>query len=285
VSAQDRQDRQDQEDLRNRIEELWDRRDQLGTASVEAAEVVRQAVSLLDRGAARVAELSPDGQVVVHQWLKKAVLMLFKVSAMEVTELGPFEYADRIPLKRGFEEAGVRVVPGASARWGSFLGRGVVMMPSYVNIGAYVGPGTMVDTWATVGSCAQVGAGVHLAGGVGIGGVLEPPQAAPVMIGDEANIGSRCMVTQGARVGAGAVLGEGCILNPTIPVIDAATGEELSRGVVPPWCVAVGATRPRNFPGGTFGLPCILVIGRLEEGQRHAKAQLEDILRLHAEGD
>jgi 2,3,4,5-tetrahydropyridine-2-carboxylate N-succinyltransferase len=200
--------------------------------------------------------------VVVNEWLKLAVLLLFKVSAIEVTELGPFEYADRLPLKHGFEEAGVRVVPGASARWGSFIGRGAVMMPSYVNIGARVGAGTMVDTWATVGSCAQVGEGVHLSGGVGIGGVLEPPQAAPVMIGDHALIGSRCMITQGARVGA-------------------ATGEELSRGVVPPWCVGLGATRPRTFAGGTFGLPCILVVRWLEEGQRHSSAQLEDMLREH----
>ncbi len=242
---------------------------------------MRAAVGLLDSGQARVAELGPDGEVVVHEWLKMAVLLWFKVSAIEVTELGPFEYADRLPLKRGFKEAGVRVVPGASARWGSFIGRGAVLMPSYVNIGASVGAGTMVDTWATVGSCAQVGEGVHLSGGVGVGGVLEPPQAAPVMIGDYALIGSRCMITQGARVGAGAVLSEGCILNPGIPVIDAASGEELSRGVVPPWCVGVGATRPRTFAGGTFGLPCVLVVRRLEEGQRHSTAQLEEMLREH----
>jgi 2,3,4,5-tetrahydropyridine-2-carboxylate N-succinyltransferase len=154
-------------------------------------------------------------------------------------------------------------------------------MPSYVNIGARVGPGTMVDTWATVGSCAQVGADVHLSGGVGLGGVLEPPQAAPVVIGDHALIGSRCMITQGARVGAGAVLGEGCILNPGIPVIDSESGQELSRGVVPPWCVGIGATRPRAFAGGTFGLPCILIVRRLPEGQRHSSAQLEDMLREH----
>jgi 2,3,4,5-tetrahydropyridine-2-carboxylate N-succinyltransferase len=268
-------------DLQSEIENLWERRDELGPASLGEAVTVRQAIGLLDSGEARVAEMAPDGAVVVHEWLKKAVLLFFKVSAMEVTELGPFEYADRLPLKHGFDAAGVRVVPGASARWGSYLGRGVIMMPSYVNIGAYVGAGTMVDTWATVGSCAQIGSGVHLAGGVGIGGVLEPAQAAPVMIGDDANIGSRCMITQGARVGAGAVLGEGCILNPSIPVIDADTGQELSRGIVPAWCVAVGASRPRKFAGGTFGLPCVLVIARLEEGQRHSKAQLEDILREH----
>jgi 2,3,4,5-tetrahydropyridine-2-carboxylate N-succinyltransferase len=268
-------------DLQNEIDALWERRQDLSPDSKDEAGVVRRAVGLLDSGDARVAELGPDGAVVVNEWLKKAVLLFFKVSAMVVTELGPFEYADRLPLKRGFEEAGVRVVPGASARWGSFIGRGAVMMPSYVNIGARVGPGTMVDTWVTVGSCAQVGAGVHLSGGVGIGGVLEPPQAAPVMIGDNALIGSRCMITQGARVGEGAVLGEGCVLNPGIPVIDAATGEELSRGVVPPWCVGVGASRARAFPGGTFGLPCVLVVRRLGEGQRHSKAQLEEMLREH----
>ncbi|MGO9658993.1 MAG: 2,3,4,5-tetrahydropyridine-2,6-dicarboxylate N-succinyltransferase [Acidimicrobiales bacterium] len=267
--------------LQSEIEALWQRRESLGPASVAEADVVRAAVGLLDSGQARVAELGPDGEVVVHEWLKMAVLLWFKVSAIEVTELGPFEYADRLPLKRGFKEAGVRVVPGASARWGSFIGRGAVLMPSYVNIGASVGAGTMVDTWATVGSCAQVGEGVHLSGGVGVGGVLEPPQAAPVMIGDYALIGSRCMITQGARVGAGAVLSEGCILNPGIPVIDAASGEELSRGVVPPWCVGVGATRPRTFAGGTFGLPCVLVVRRLEEGQRHSTAQLEEMLREH----
>jgi 2,3,4,5-tetrahydropyridine-2-carboxylate N-succinyltransferase len=154
-------------------------------------------------------------------------------------------------------------------------------MPSYVNIGARVGADTMVDTWATVGSCAQIGARVHLSGGVGIGGVLEPPNAAPVMVGDDAMIGSRCMVTQGARVGEGAVLGEGTILNPSIPVIDAQTGEEISRGMVPAWSVAVGASRRREYPGGDFFLPCVLVIQRLDPGQRHDKAQLETLLRHH----
>jgi 2,3,4,5-tetrahydropyridine-2-carboxylate N-succinyltransferase len=268
-------------DLRSEIEALWERRHQVVPGDGPEAEVVRAAISLLDSGQARVAEPGPGGDVVVHQWLKQAVLLWFKVRALEVSEVGPFEYADRLPLKRGYAAAGVRVVPGASARWGSFIGRGAVLMPSYVNIGAYVGPGTMVDTWATVGSCAQIGRDVHLSGGVGIGGVLEPPQAAPVMVGDFALIGSRCMITQGARVGAGAVLAEGCILNPGIPVIDSETGEELSRGVVPPWCVGVGATRPRTFPGGTFGLPCVLVVRRLEEGRRHGTAELEEVLREH----
>jgi 2,3,4,5-tetrahydropyridine-2-carboxylate N-succinyltransferase len=270
-------------DLQATIAELWERREGLSAsdADADALASVREAIDLLDRGEARVAEIDADGEVVVHQWLKQAILLFFKLSSMETVEVGPFEYADKLPLKHGFAEAGVRVVPGASARWGSFLERGVIMMPSYVNIGARVGANSMVDTWATVGSCAQIGRDVHLAGGVGIGGVLEPAQAAPVMIEDEVMIGSRCMITQGARVGRGSVLGEGCILNKGIPVMDAETGEELSRGVVPPWCIAVTATRPRKFPGGEFGLPCLLVIRRLTEGQRHDKAQLNELLREH----
>lgn len=272
-------------ELAAQITELWGRRDELVIGDAGALELVRAAVALLDSGEARVAELDPaTGAVVVNEWCKLAVLLLFRLSALATIELGPFEYADRIPLKRGYASAGVRVVPGASARWGCFLGRGVVMMPSYVNIGARVGENTMVDTWATVGSCAQIGRNVHLSGGVGIGGVLEPAQAAPVMIGDEAFIGSRCMVTQGARVGEGAVLAEGVILNPSIHVVDTETGDELDRGVVPPWCVAVGGTRERRFAGGTFGMPCVLVVRRLAEGERHDKARLNDILRSHGVG-
>jgi 2,3,4,5-tetrahydropyridine-2,6-dicarboxylate N-succinyltransferase len=172
-------------------------------------------------------------------------------------------------------------VPGASARYGSFLERGVILMPSYVNIGAHVGQNTMVDTWATVGSCAQIGANVHLSGGVGIGGVLEPPQAAPVIIEDDAMIGSRSMIVEGARVGQGAFVGAGVILAKSMPVIDVETGKEISRGEVPPWCVAVSGTRKRKFKGGNFGLPCVLIIKRLKEGERHDKAQLNDVLREH----
>ncbi|MBA3304124.1 MAG: 2,3,4,5-tetrahydropyridine-2,6-dicarboxylate N-succinyltransferase [Actinomycetota bacterium] len=269
-------------ELERAIDELWEQRDGLEPGDPEVGKVLLEAIGLLDTGEARVAEVDPaTDQVVVHEWLKRAILLLFRQSRMDTVEVGPFEFADKIPLKGGYEAAGVRVVPGASARWGSFLDRGVILMPSYVNIGARVGAGTMVDTWATVGSCAQIGAGVHLSGGVGIGGVLEPPQAAPVVIGDGAYVGSRCMVVEGARVGEGAVLGAGVILSATIPVIDAETGEELSRGTVPPWCVAVTATRPRTYPGGEFGLPCVLVIRRLTEGVRHDKAQLNDVLRTH----
>jgi 2,3,4,5-tetrahydropyridine-2-carboxylate N-succinyltransferase len=275
-------------DLAAQIEELWARRDELRPGDGDALAVVNQVIHRLDRGEVRAAEADAvgdvTGEVTVNVWVKQAILLLFKLSALETVELGPFEYADRIPLKHGFADAGVRVVPGASARWGSFLDRGVVMMPSYVNIGARVGANTMVDTWATVGSCAQVGSNVHLSGGVGIGGVLEPPQAAPVMIGDDCLIGSRCMIVEGARVGNGAVLGAGLILSSTIPVIDAETGETLGRGVVPPSSVAIMATRPRAFPGGEFGLPCALVIRRLAPGERPDKAQLEAVLRQHGVG-
>jgi 2,3,4,5-tetrahydropyridine-2-carboxylate N-succinyltransferase len=268
-------------ELRDRVEELWARAGELSPADAAAADTVAEAVDLLDRGVERVAETAPDGTTVVHEWLKKAILLLFRVRGVETTALGPFEFADKLPLKRDFARAGVRVVPGASARWGSYLAPGVVLMPSYVNIGARVGEDTMVDTWATVGSCAQVGARVHLSGGVGIGGVLEPPNAVPVVVEDDALVGSRCMVTQGARVGRGAVIGEGTILNPSIPVVDAETGEELGRGVVPPWSVAVAASRRRAYPGGEFFLPCVLVIRRLEEGERHDKARLNELLRQH----
>ena len=234
-------------ELEVRIGELWEHRDDLASfaGGRRPASSSTEAIELLDQGAARVAEVV-DGDVVVHEWCKQAILLLFRLAKMETIELGPFEYADKIPLKHGYEAAKVRAVPGSIARVGARTSRpGVILMPSYVNIGARVGEDTMVDTWATVGSCAQIGARVHLSGGVGIGGVLEPPQAAPVIIGDDCTIGSRCMVTQGARVGDGSVLGEGVILNPGIPVIDAETGDEVGRGVVPPWCIVVQAMRPR----------------------------------------
>jgi 2,3,4,5-tetrahydropyridine-2-carboxylate N-succinyltransferase len=267
-------------DLQSRIEELWARAAELTPADKDALACVTEAIELLDTGEARVAEIDPSsGEVRVNLWLKYAILLLFKLKEIDTIEVGPFEFADKLPLKRGYAAAGVRVVPGASARWGCYLGPGVVMMPSYVNIGARVGASTMVDTWATVASCAQIGERVHLSGGVGIGGVLEPPGARPVIVGDDAFIGSRCMVTDGAMVGEGAVLGAGTILNPSIPVIDGETGEEISRGEVPPWCVAVGASRRKSLPGGEFFLPCVVVLKRLEPGERHDKAGLEAILR------
>ncbi|CAB4833686.1 MAG: 2,3,4,5-tetrahydropyridine-2,6-dicarboxylate N-succinyltransferase [Actinobacteria bacterium] len=269
-------------DLSDQIAELYAHADTLTPGDKAADALVTQAVTLLDQGHERVAYVDEaTGEVVVNEWLKQAILLLFRLRTIETINVGPFEYADKLPLKTGFKEAGVRVVPGASARWGSFLAPGAVMMPSYVNIGARVGERSMVDTWATVGSCAQIGADVHLAGGVGIGGVLEPPNAVPVIIEDEAFIGSRCMIVDGARVGKGAVLGAGTILNPSIPVIDAETGEELSRGHVPPWSVAVGASRRRELPGGEFFLPCVLVLKHLSEGERHDKVQLNAVLRDH----
>ena len=267
-------------DLRARIEDLWRRRDAIDHHDAHAMATIREAIDLLDRGEARVAEVIDD-EVVVHEWLKQAILLLFRHARIVTHELGPFEVADAIPLKSGYDAAGVRVVPGACARWGSFLERGVILMPSYVNIGARVGARSMADTWSTVGSCAQVGSDVHLSGGVGIGGVLEPPQAAPAIIEDGAFIGTRSMVTEGARVGRGAMLGAGVVLNPSIPVIDGETGDEVSRGVVPPWCLVINATRPKELPGGTFGFPCALIIKRFAEGERHDKATLNAVLRQH----
>ncbi|HUR18047.1 MAG TPA: 2,3,4,5-tetrahydropyridine-2,6-dicarboxylate N-succinyltransferase [Acidimicrobiales bacterium] len=269
-------------ELRATIEELWARREELAPGDADATKAVHEAIHLLDSGQVRVAELDPaTGEVVVNRWLKQAILLLFRLSAMETTEVGPFEYADRIPLKHGYAAAGVRVVPGGSARWGSFLERGVTLMPGYVNIGARVGANSMVDTWATVGSCAQVGANVHLSGGVGIGGVLEPPQAAPVMIGDDAFIGSRCMIVEGARVGRGAKVGAGVILSSSIPVIDVETGEEVGRGTIPDRAVAIAGTRRKQFAGGEYGLPCVLVLKTLAEGEQHDKLKLEALLREH----
>ena len=270
------------DDLSSAITQLWERRKELSPGDAEALEQVDAVIGLLDRGEARVAQIDPaTHEVVVHEWLRQAILLRFTLSSLNPVEYGPFEYTDALPLKRDFKAAGVRVVPGSSARRGAFLGRGVVLMPSYVNIGAYVGAGTMVDTWATVGSCAQIGERVHLSGGVGVGGVLEPPNAKPVVIEDEVLIGSRSMITQGARVGEGAVLGEGTILNPSIPVFDAWSGDELGRGYVPPWSVAVGAMRRKQYPGGEFFLPCVLVVRHLTPGERHDKAMLNEILREH----
>jgi 2,3,4,5-tetrahydropyridine-2-carboxylate N-succinyltransferase len=246
----------------------------------DAHSLVHNAIEMLDRGEIRVAET--DGErVVVYEWVKHAILMWFRVREMQLVEAGPFEYVDKLPLKRGYLAAGVRVVPGASARFGAYLARGVVMMPSYVNIGAYVDEGTMVDTWATVGSCAQIGKNVHLSGGVGIGGVLEPPQASPVIIEDDCFIGSRCMIVEGARVRKGAKLGPGLIFTATIPVIEAETGNEVGRGVIPERAIVVSGTRMREFPGGTFGMPCALVLRYLDEGEQHDKLKLNALLREH----
>ncbi len=262
------------------IDELWQRRQELIPRDAAARVQVTVAIEALDSGAARVAWPDPvTGGVVVDERAKHAIMLAFRLLPMVRSKAGDFHYHDRVPLKTRLD--GVRVVPGAVARWGAYLAPGVVLMPSFVNIGAYVDTGTMVDTWATVGSCAQIGQNVHLAGGVGIGGVLEPPNAVPVVVEDDAFISSRCMVVEGARVRAGAVLGAGTILTRTSHVIDVETGEELPRGEVPAWSVCVGGTRMRRFGGGEFGMPCVLVLRRLPEGARHDKAELNEILRDH----
>lgn len=269
---------QTQSPISAEIDNLWERRTALSPADADARKIVTQAVDLLDTGKARVAQVLDD-EVVVDERAKRAILLAFKVLDMVESTVGDFRYHDRVPLKSAYD--GVRVVPGAIARWGAYLAPGVVLMPSFVNMGAYVDEGTMVDTWATVGSCAQIGKRVHLSGGVGIGGVLEPPQAKPVVVEDDAFIGSRSMVVNGARVRRGAVLGSGTNLTDTTHVYDVQTGEELPPGEVPAWSVCVSGTRPREFPGGTFGMTCVLVLRRLEEGERHEKIQLNDVLREH----
>jgi 2,3,4,5-tetrahydropyridine-2-carboxylate N-succinyltransferase len=246
----------------------------------DAHELVGSVIGMLDRGEIRVAQVV-DGTVVVNESAKHAILTWFRVNEMAVVEAGPFEYVDKLPLKHGYEAAGVRVVPGASARFGAYLAPGVVMMPCYVNIGAYVDSGTLVDTWATVASCAQIGKNVHLSGGVGIGGVLEPPEAVPVVVEDDCFVGSRCMIVGGARVRKGAKLGAGLILTATTPVIEAETGEEIARGVIPERAVVVQGTRMKEFAGGTFGLPCALVLRYLAEGEEHDRLKLNAILREH----
>jgi 2,3,4,5-tetrahydropyridine-2,6-dicarboxylate N-succinyltransferase len=215
----------------------------------------------------------------VHDWLQRAVVGFFGVRGMETRELGPFEYRDKIPLKRGYEALGVRVVPPATARYGAFLSPGVVMMPSYVNIGAWVGPRTMVDTWATVGSCAQIGADVHLAGGVGIGGVLEPPGARPVIVEDGAFVGSRAILVEGVLVGEQAVIGPNVTLTASVPIIDVTGPEPVEhRGYVPPRSVVLPGTRPRTFPAGEFQLACALIVGRRREST-DLRTSLNDALR------
>jgi 2,3,4,5-tetrahydropyridine-2,6-dicarboxylate N-succinyltransferase len=256
------------------IEELWANLDPTRAGAVE------ETIAALDRGELRVAEKRGD-EWVVHEWVKKAILLYFRLRRMEPVELGPFLYHDKIPLKRDYAERGVRVVPPAAARFGAFLSPDVVLMPSYVNIGAWVGPRTMVDTWATVGSCAQIGADVHLAGGVGIGGVLEPPGARPVIVEDGAFVGSRCIVTEGTIVGECAVLGANVVLTSSIPIIDV-TGAKLveHRGYVPPRAVVIPGTRAKEYAAGTFDIPCALIVGTRSTAT-DLKTSLNDALREH----
>jgi 2,3,4,5-tetrahydropyridine-2-carboxylate N-succinyltransferase len=262
------------------LDELWARRAEVTSDDAAARGIVTAAVDALDAGEARVAWPDPaTGEIVVDERAKQAILLAFRLLPMVRSRAGDFQYHDRVPLKTRLD--GVRVVPGAIARWGCYLAPGVVLMPSFVNIGAHVEAGTMVDTWATVGSCAQIGRNVHLSGGAGIGGVLEPPNAVPVVVEDDAFIGSRSMVVEGARVRTGAKLGAGTVLTATTHVIDVSTGQELPRGEAPAWSVCVSGTRVRSFPGGDFGMPCVLVLRRLAEGAGHDRLALNQILRDH----
>ena len=265
------------ESIRAIIERAWEDRALLNLP--ETREAVENTLSLLNNGAIRVAEQAEDGRWIVNAWVKKAVVLYFPLQQMQTIELGPFEFHDKIPLKNSFSRQGVRVVPLALARYGAFLEKGVILMPSYVNIGAWIGSGTMVDTWATVGSCAQIGRNVHLSGGVGIGGVLEPPQAAPTIVEDECFIGSRSILVEGAHIGREAVLGANVVITGSTQIIDV-TGNEpvIYRGHVPPRSVVIPGSYSKNFPAGTYQVPCALIIGQRKEST-DKKVSLNDALR------
>ncbi len=266
-------------DVRPLIEQAWSDRSLLQRPDVRQA--VEHVIDALDRGELRVANPpeAAGGDWTVNAWVKQAVLLYFGVQQMETVEVGPFEYHDKIPLKRDYAAAGVRVVPPAVARRGAFIERGAILMPSYVNIGAWVGSGTMVDTWATVGSCAQIGRNVHLSGGVGIGGVLEPPSATPVIVEDGAFVGSRCIVVEGVRVGAEAVLGAGVVLTASTRIIDVSGPEPREhRGQVPARAVVIPGSIPKDFPAGSYHVPAALIIGQRKEST-DKKTSLNDALR------
>jgi 2,3,4,5-tetrahydropyridine-2-carboxylate N-succinyltransferase len=264
-------------ELRTIIEKAWDNRELL--KEKETQEAIRAVISDLDIGVLRVAEPVVDGSWKVNDWIKKAVILYFPIQKMETIEVGPFEFHDKIALKRNYAAQGVRVVPHAVARYGAYLASGVVMMPSYVNIGAYVDSGTMVDTWATVGSCAQIGKDVHLSGGVGIGGVLEPVQAAPVIIEDGAFIGSRTIIVEGIRIGKQAVIGAGVTLTASSKIIDVTGSEPIEyKGYVPERSVVIPGTISKIFPAGTFQVPCALIIGQ-RKASTDLKTSLNDALR------
>jgi 2,3,4,5-tetrahydropyridine-2-carboxylate N-succinyltransferase len=263
-------------DIREIIESAWVNRDLLKEETT--IHTIRKVVDLLDKGELRVAE-PIDGGWQVNEWVKKAVVLYFPIQKMETLEAGIFEYHDKIPLKRNFKERGIRVVPNAVARHGAYIAPGTILMPSYVNIGAYVDEGTMVDTWATVGSCAQIGKNVHLSGGVGIGGVLEPLQAAPVIIEDGAFIGSRCIVVEGVRIEKEAVLGANVVLTMSTKIIDVTGDEPLEmKGIVPARSVVIPGSYTKKFAAGDYNVPCALIIGKRKEST-NKKTSLNDALR------
>lgn len=263
--------------LKETIENVWEHRDLLDRP--EAQEAIRQVIELLDKGRLRTAEPAGDGSWRVNEWVKKAVILYFPIQKMRKMGCGDIEFFDKMETKQDFEALGVRVVPNGVARYGSYLAPGVIMMPSYVNIGAYVDSGTMVDTWATVGSCAQIGKGVHLSGGVGIGGVLEPVQAAPVIIEDHCFIGSRCIVVEGAHIGAEAVLGANVVITGSTKIIDVTGPEPVQyKGYVPPRSVVIPGSYTKRFPAGEYQVPCALIIGQRKESTDR-KTTLNDALR------
>lgn len=259
------------------IEKAWEDRSMLSNPEVQ--NTINAVIEELDKGRLRVAQPNEDGSWTVNDWVKKAVIMYFPIRKMETIECGPMEFYDKMALKTGYEALGVRVVPHAVARYGAYLAKGTILMPSYVNIGAYVDSGTMVDTWATVGSCAQIGKDVHLSGGVGIGGVLEPVQAAPVIIGDGAFLGSRCIVVEGVRVGKEAVLGANVVLTASSKIIDVTGPEPIEyKGFVPDRSVVIPGTIPKEFASGTYQVPCALIIGK-RKPSTDLKTSLNDALR------
>lgn len=263
-------------ELKQLIEKAWEDRSLIQQADVQAQ--IRAVIEKLDKGEMRVAE-PVDGGWQVNEWIKKAVILYFPIQQMETIEVGPFEFHDKMALKKNYKALGVRVVPHAVARYGAYLSKGVIMMPSYVNIGAYVDEGTMVDTWATVGSCAQIGKNVHLSGGVGIGGVLEPVQAAPVIIEDNAFIGSRCIVVEGIRVGKEAVLGANVVLTASSKIIDVTGSQPVEyKNYVPERSVVIPGSYTKKFPAGDFQVPCALIIGKRKEST-DKKTSLNDALR------
>lgn len=264
-------------ELKNTILQIWEDRELLSQEFSQKA--IRKVIYLLDNGELRCAEKISSGKWQVNEWVKKAVVLYFPIQKMETMEAGIFEYHDKMPLKTGYKEKGIRVVPNAVARYGSYISKGVIMMPSYVNIGAYVDEGTMVDTWATVGSCAQIGKNVHLSGGVGIGGVLEPLQAAPVIVEDNAFIGSRCIVVEGVRVEKEAVLGANVVLTGSTKIIDV-TGDEPKtlKGIVPERSVVIPGSYTKEFPAGSYHVPCALIIGKRKEST-NKKTSLNTVLR------
>jgi len=264
------------EELKKLILEAWENRELLKENKYK--EAVRETIDLLDNGKIRVAE-KINGEWIVNEWIKQAILLYFPIQEMQVMEVGPFEYYDKIPLKKNYKERGVRVVPPATARYGSYIEPGAILMPSYVNIGAYVGSGTMVDTWATVGSCAQVGKNVHLSGGVGLGGVLEPPSARPVIIEDNCFIGSRCIIVEGVIIEEEAVLGANVVITASTRIIDVSGDEPVEyRGRVPARSVVVPGTITKKFPAGEYGVQCALIIGKRKEST-DKKTSLNDALR------